>query len=262
MSRARGANRLPWVTRLFSRKSALLLWVAGLCCLAADILYPVSLGLTRAIGAALTGLLAAGLLGLWWRYRFLRWTLLGLYLALALFAALPGNADYDRAELRQEVAQALQRYEGVRYVWGGEGCWGVDCSGLIRRGMIDGTFLYGARALNPYLLRQAIRLWWHDVSARDMQLGARGNAKKITEEKALALMNDKNLHPGDFAITGDGVHALAYLGEHIWIEADPGEMKVLRVNARSAKNEWLRVPVSILRWRLLEAPYRAGVSRH
>jgi len=249
--------------RLFTRKSALLLWVAGACFLAADILYPVSLGLTRALGVALAGLLAAGLLGLCWPYRFLRWTLLGLYVALALFAALPGHTDYDRAALRQEVAQALQRYEGVRYVWGGEGFWGIDCSGLVRRGMIDGTFIYSVRTCNPYLLRQAIRLWWRDVSARDMGLGARGNAKKITEEKSIALLNDKNLRPGDFAITSDGLHALAYLGDHVWIEADPGgEMKVLRVNARSGKNDWLRVPVSILRWRLLETPYRAGRSRH
>ncbi|MEI6561779.1 MAG: NlpC/P60 family protein [Verrucomicrobiota bacterium] len=248
--------------RLFSRKSAIQLWAAGVCFLAALVLYPLSLGWIRATGAALMGLLAAGLLGLCWPYRFLRWTLLGVYIALALFAALPGSTDYDRAALRQEVAQALQRYEGVRYVWGGEGCWGIDCSGLVRRGMIDGTFLYGARTLNPYLLRQAIRLWWHDVSAQDMQLGARGNAKKITEEKSLALLNDKNLHPGDFAITSNGVHALAYLGDHVWIEADPGEMKVLQVNARTAKNDWLRVPVSILRWRLLEAPYRGGTSRH
>ena len=100
--------------RLFSRKSAIQLWAAGACFLAALILYPVSLGWTRTAGAALTGLLAAGLLGLWWPYRFLRWTLPGLYLALALVAVWPGHANYDRAALRQEVAQALQRYEGVR----------------------------------------------------------------------------------------------------------------------------------------------------
>ena len=139
---------------------------------------------------------------------------------------------------------------------------GIDCSGLVRRGMIDGTFLYGVRTLNPYLLRQAIRLWWRDVSARDMEAGARGNAKKITEEKALALVNDKNLHPGDFAVTSDGLHALAYLGDHVWIEADPGEMKVLRVNPRTTKSDWFRQPVSILRWRLLETPYRAGSRAH
>jgi len=248
--------------RLFSRRFAIQLWAAGFCFLAALILYPVSLGWTRAAGAALLGLLGAGLLGLWWRYRFLRWTLMGLYVALALFAVWPGNADYDRAELRQEVAQALQRYEGVRYVCGGEGFLGVDCSGLVRRGMIDGTFLYGVRTLNPYLLRQAIRLWWHDISVHDMEMGARGNAKKITEEKSLALLDDKNLHPGDFAITSDGLHALAYLGDHVWIAADPGERKVLRLNARTTKKDWLRQPLSVLRWRLLEAPYRAGRSRH
>ena len=247
---------MPWATRLFSRRSALLLWIAALCFLAADILYPVSLGLTRGIGVALAGLLALGLLGLWWRYRFLRWTLLALYTAISVFLALPGRADYDRAALRQEVAQALQRYEGVRYVWGGENFLGIDCSGLVRRGTIDGAFLHGLHTLNPLLLRKAVHLWWRDVSARDMEAGAFGAAKKITEEKSLALLNDKNLHPGDFAITRGGIHALAYLGDHVWIEADPGEMKVLRLNTRTAKSEWFRQPVSILRWRLLETPYR------
>ena len=265
MSKARGANRqLPWVARLFSRRSALQLWAAGCCVLAGLILYPVSLGWTRAGGATLTGLLAAGLLGLWWRYWFLRWLLLGFYVALAVFAVLPGSADYDRPALRQEVAQALQRYEGVPYAWGGENFVGIDCSGLVRRGVIDGTFLYGARTLNPLLIRKALLFWWHDMAARDMGAGADGAAKKITEEKSLALLNDKNLHPGDFAITSDGVHALAYIGDHIWLEADPSAdvWKVIRINSSTSKNGWLHVPVSILRWRLLETPYRAGRSEH
>ena len=248
--------------RLFSRQSAIQLWAAGACLLAALILYPVSLGWTRALGAVLAGLLAAGLLALWWRYRFLRWPLVGLYIALALLAALPGRADYDRGALRQEVAQALLRYEGVRYVPGGEGCFGLDSSGLIRRGMIDGTFLYGARTLNPALLRKAIHLWWRDVSAREMEAGARGEAKKITEAKSLAALDEKNLHPGDFAITRGGVHALAYLGDHVWIAADPGERRVIRANARTVKSEGFRQPVSLLRWRLLETPYRAGSRAH
>ena len=204
------------------------------------------------------GLLATGLLMLWWRYRLLRWTLLGLYGIAGAFLALPGHGDYDRPALRQEVARALQRYEGVRYIWGGENALGIDCSGLVRRGTIDGTFLYGIRTLNPLLARKALALWWNDVSAQEMGAGARHEARKITEEKTLALLDDKNLHPGDFAITRDGIHALAYLGDHVWIEADPAERKVIRLNARNAKSAWVQVPVSLLRWRFLDPPHRAG----
>jgi len=242
--------------RILSRRSGILLWIVGLCWLIIVIVYPVSIGLTRTAGIALTGILALGLLLLWWRYRFLRWLLLGLYAALALFAVWPGREDYDRPALQQEVKRALLRYEGVRYYWGGESFRGIDCSGLVRRGVIDGTFLYGARTLNPYLIRKSIALWWHDVSAREMGAGARGEARMIAEEKSIAILNDKDLKPGDFAITTGGVHALAYLGDHIWIEADPGEMKVIQVNARTTKNGWFHHPISAMRWRLLETPHR------
>ncbi len=247
--------------RLFSRRFAFLLWIADACCFAVVLFYPVSLGLTRACGVALAGLLAAGLLLLWWRHRFLRWMMLVLFATVAMFAVLPGRTDYDRAGLREEVVQALQRYEETPYVWGGENFLGIDCSGLVRRGAIDGMFLYGVRTLNPLLVRKSFTLWWRDLSAQDMETGARGAAKKITEEKSLALLNDKNLHPGDFAVTRGGAHALVFLGGHFWIEADPGERKVISLDARKTKNGWFQQPVSILRWRFLETPYRAGRTR-
>ncbi|MCX6967994.1 MAG: NlpC/P60 family protein [Verrucomicrobia bacterium] len=243
--------------RLVSRKTAVLLWTADFCCLCTVVLYPVSTGLTRTAGAALAGLLAAGLLLLCWGSRILRFTLLSLYALLAAFVALPGQDDYDRNALREEVVLALQRYEGIPYLLGGENPLGIDCSGLVRRGAMDGLFLQGVQTLNPLLVRKAFVLWWRDFSAEAMESGARGAAKKITEEKSLALVNEKNLHPGDFAITRGGGQALAYLGDHFWIESDPGERKVIRLNSRTSKSHWFQQPVSILRWRFLEAPYRA-----
>jgi len=243
---------------LFCRRNAILLWVVALLWLVALILYPVSNALTRAAGAGLVGVLAAGLLALCWRYRVLRWTLLGLYGIVTAFFAIPGRADYDRAALRQEIAEALQRYEGVRYYWGGENFRGIDCSGLIRRGTIDGTFLYGLRTLNPLLARKAVAFWWCDRSAREMAAGAGKTARKVVEEKSLIILNDKNLHPGDFAITQDGAHALAYLGNHTWLEADPAEGKVIRVNTRATKNPWFGEQISVLRWRFLDPPFRAA----
>lgn len=243
---------------LFSRRTALLLWWAGLLWLLAINLYPVSLGITRAAGAVLAGVLLVGLLALCWRYRFLRWTLLVFSGVVALFVSLPGREEYDRFALREEVVRALQRYEGVRYVWGGENFLGIDCSGLIRRGTIDGTFIYGLRSLNPLLVRRAVSFWWRDKSAREMLTGAGGLARKVAEEKSLVVLNDKNLHPGDFAVTDKGVHAMAYIGDHIWLEADPVEGRVIRVNARATKNQWFQQPIDVLRWRVMEMPYRAG----
>jgi hypothetical protein len=257
MRKPKKASRPP--LSLFSRQCALLLWGVGLLWLAAVILYPVSIGLTRTAGAVLAGMLAAGGLALAWRYRWLRWTLLLVYGIAAAFFALPGRSEYDRVALRQEIVRSLQRYEGVRYMLGGENFLGIDCSGLIRRGTLDGTFLYGLRTLNPLLARKAVVFWWHDKSAREMGMGAGKTARKVIDEKSLLILNDKNLHPGDFAITSNGIHALAYLGDHLWLEADPGEGKVIRVNTATPRNPWMNVPVSVLRWRFLEVPFRKSI---
>ena len=242
---------------LFTRRAAVLLWFAGFFFLLALIIYPVSIGFTRAAGAVLVGALILGFPPLCWRYRILRWTLLVFYGCIALFAVLPGDKkNYDRAALRQEVVRAMLRYDGVKYYWGGEGFCGIDCSGLIRRGVIDGTFWYGIRTFNPWLVRKAVVFWWHDMSARDMGQGAGGAARRITTEKSIVALTDKNLSPGDFVITSNGIHALGYLGDHLWIEADPGEGKVIQVNARTTKNGWFLKPVSVMRWRFLDTPYR------
>ncbi len=60
----------------------------------------------------------------------------------------------------------LKRYEGVLYVWGGENAVGNDCSGLIRRGLMDALFLEGAVVQLPGLVRDSIKLWWNDTTAR------------------------------------------------------------------------------------------------
>ena len=61
---------------------------------------------------------------------------------------------------------------------------------------------------------------------------------------------------GDFAIVARGVHALAYLGDHTWIEADPGAGKVIVVRT-SDKNTWLDSSAVFVRWRDLdETPNR------
>ena len=48
-------------------------------------------------------------------------------------------------------------------------------------------------------------------------------------------------------VTANGMHVLAFLGNGLWIEADPGEMKVLRVKVPS-NNPWFSAPVQLVRW--------------
>jgi len=236
----------------FSRRVAILLWCAALLWLAGIILYPVSSECTRGASVILCGLLLLGLLALWWRYRILRWSLLFLYGAGAVFLALPGRTGYDRLALRQETARALHRYEGARYYDGGENAAGIDCSGLVRRGAIDALVLYGIQTGNPLLIRKGLALWWHDMSASELGRGAAGLAEKLFEVKQIAGMNDTNLHPGDFAVE-NGTHALAYLGNHQWIEADPAQGKTLEWETKDgATHSQASQRAQILRWRHLE----------
>ncbi len=50
------------------------------------------------------------------------------------------------------------------------------------------------------------------------------------------------------AVTEDGVHILAYLGDKVWIEADPIYKKVIKVSIPETDNPWFNTPVYILRW--------------
>ena len=250
-----------FVDRWFTRRNAILGWVFGLLCFVGILLFPLSSGFTRLAGAILAAELPLGLLLLGWHFLYFRWTLIALLAAASLFMVLPGRLGYDRLALRQETVHALVRYEGARYSWGGENRFGIDCSGLVRRGAIAALFLQGLRTVNPVLVRKAVAIWWHDTSARELGAGAGGKAERLYEVKAIAGMDDSRLHPGDFAIIQNGIHALAYLGDHLWLEADPGENKVVRVNPRTTESHWFHTPVLLVRWRHLEIPQMVGRRR-
>ena len=247
--------------RWATRRLALLCWGGGVLILAADLLYPVSTGYTRMVAAVLAIALPLGLLVLGWRWPWFRWPLLAVLAAVGVFAVAPGRSAYDRIALRDETVRALLRYEGARYVWGGETGLGIDCSGLVRRGAIDALFLQGVRTVNPLLVRKAVSFWWTDSSARDLGAGAGGKAQRLHEVKAIAGMDDSRLHPGDFAVTRSGIHTLAYLGDGFWLEADPEARKVIRVAGRTGKGEWFTSPVALMRWHHLELPQLVGRRR-
>jgi hypothetical protein len=177
--------------------------------------------------------------------------LLCMLLVAALFL-LPARSGISRQRLPDAYDRALLHYTGVTYWWGGENSVGIDCSGLIRRGMIDATLREGLRTLDGGLLRTSADLWSHDSSAQALGEGYRGWTTPVTNAKSLNELDHSLVKTGDLAIAGGGSHILAYLGEKRWIQADPTEVKVI-VETVPSKNFWFKGPVKIMRWKWMAA---------
>ncbi len=165
---------------------------------------------------------------------------------------MPGRPG-DPAVLRQSYVQCLKQYEGTRYVWGGENRFGIDCSGLVRRGFINANIRTGIQTLNPLLVRKAFSLWWHDCSAKALRDEYRSCTARFNQAQSINDIPPESVLPGDLAITSDGSHVLAYLSGKTWIEADPNEMKVITVEIPS-DNMWFNTPVHLVRWSQLLEP--------
>lgn len=222
------------------------LWLALLICTVVAGLYPVGYRLMRVVLAAAS--VAIVVWGLYLvRHRRALATSLAAVCALALaFVCLPGRKA-DAAALRQAYVRALLSYEGSPYVWGGENRFGIDCSGLVRKGLICANLRLGVQTLNPSLVRQAFYLWWNDCTAQALRDGHLGLTKRLSSAAQINDIDARALLPGDLAVTASGVHVLAYVGSGEWIEADPGELRVIRVQT-PAKNTWFRTPVHVVRW--------------
>jgi hypothetical protein len=214
----------------------------------AGMLYPIHGVLSKA--ATIIGLLglAVALVALCRRRKFLRFGLVLVVLASCLMFALPGRA-WDRLALRGRYTDNLRSYECTRYVWGGEGPLGIDCSGLPRRAYRDALLAEGFRTFNPALTRRWLDQWWHDAGARAMAEGAGGRLTPLPNPDALA--SDDGLEPGDVAIVNADTHVVVYLGDGHWIEADPGAEKVIVHDARQDGRSFLGRSPKVLRWREL-----------
>ena len=230
--------RLPW-----------LLWLAALFLFVAVWLFPVSTTLTRSIGLGLLAAVWFGLVGIGWRHRLVRFGLLGITALCGVFLALPARSHSDATAIRSAYVVGLRHYEGVTYYWGGESPKGIDCSGLVRRGLIDSLFLGGIRTFDAGLVRQAIGLWWHDCSARDFGEG-HGYTTRLCSTPSINALDHSKILPGDLAVTSTGVHIMAFLGNNLWIEADPGIGRVVTVSAPSKDNPWFHEPMIIVRWKI------------
>ena len=212
---------------------------------------------------ALRGGIVAGSLLIWAGALFLSWKILPLRVVCLVLSLAPvvllllPDRPIPTEDLRNGYIAALQNYENTPYVWGGETTRGVDCSGLVRAALCVAELRQGVRTANIALLRKSASLWWNDGSAEALAAGYQGRTLALGDAKSLNRADYSVLRPGDLAITANGVHVLAYAGGKTWIEASPEEKKVVRLTPPS-RTPMFNVPVTLVRWRVLEDANRVG----
>jgi hypothetical protein len=234
-----------------ARRLLWLLWMAAFASWIAAAVFPLSNQMTRLGGVILLFVVWLGLIGLLWQRIQIRVGLLALTGLCVIFLVLPARAKPDRSKLRGDYIAGLSRYERVPYYWGGESFKGIDCSGLIRRGFVDALFCRGIRSFDPGLVRESLNLWWHDCSARALGQEYNHLTVRLFDTPSINALDHSRILPGDIAVTESGVHVMAYLGDRLWIEADPSEYRVIRVRVPS-DNTWFIGPMKIMRWNSLQ----------
>jgi len=217
--------------------------------------YPVSTRPGRLfLAASPPVLLITGSILLWRRKR-LRLVPLVLLAILFCFVLAPGR-ETNRRRLRDRYVASLKSYEGVRYVWGGENRLGMDCSGLVRVGLIRASLSEAIATLNPRLARTALGLWWHDCTAKALKDEYHDRTRRLFVSPSVNRTDAADIQKGDMAVTVDGMHVLVYLGDAEWVEADPGIGKVIRARVPVIGNAWFDQRVHLVRWRELNDPAR------
>jgi hypothetical protein len=233
----------PWRRR--ARRLGAIAWAAAVAAAAGLLIQPVNSRGTRwALLAALAAAWAGPLL-LWWRRPAVRVAMGVPLLAAVLLFTLPGR-PVDREELRRAYVEALLRYEGTAYVYGGEGRAGIDCSGLPRAAMIEADCSLGLRRMDAGLLREALSIWWHDRGAGAMGEDGDPNAVVVRREGPLSAVAGE-LAAGDIGVIRGNTHVIAHVGGDRWIEADPEPMRVV-IRPRPPGEP---LAIRLVRWRQL-----------
>ncbi len=229
-----------------NRRSLLILWALSIALFVVLLRQSVSYGITRLAIVVIGLLIIAGLLYFIWRQQIIRFGLMAIVASFSIFLLLPGNPTAGKT-LQPQYLSMLRSYEGSPYVWGGENHLGIDCSGLVREGLIQANLHYGFQHLNPALIRQGLEMWWFDAGADALLQEYRRYTQRQFGAASINALDHSKIAPGDLAATTDGEHILAYLGDRQWIEADPNLQKVV-IEAVPTRNPWFHMPVQILRW--------------
>lgn len=227
------------------------LWLAAFPLVVILWYYPVITFRIRVETLILALFIIFGSIGVTWKSPKARWLLIAFYVLIAVFLIYPARLPRDRSALRTAYGDALRAYSGTRYVWGGEGRFGIDCSGLVRKGLEDALTRQGFFKLNPALIREGNSLYWNDTTAKVIGEGYSGRTFLVTTCPSLNGLDYSLLMPGDLAVTTNGVHIMAYLGSKTWIAADPGEGKVTSFVIPEKNNACFSMPMNIVRWDIL-----------
>lgn len=186
------------------------LWGVGIAALFVVTQYPIRIGISRLLIVALSLWVWGLAMYVSRRKKWLAGTILAFGVMVVAFALSPGRS-IDPNRLRAEYVRQLQRHEGATYVWGGENWLAMDCSGLVRLGLIDSYMKIAFATMNPAALRRGLDLWWHDCSARSLRDQYRNNAVPLFSAEAINDIAPALLKPGDIAVTSDGAHVLHIL---------------------------------------------------
>jgi hypothetical protein len=238
------------LSSIFSKYHQLLrlFWFGIIAVVIFFIFYPVSIGIVRLFLVISIPIIFGGITIFLWHHKKTRLIPAVLLLICLLAFLLPGR-EVNRQIVIKRYVNNLSKYDGVRYVWGGENFLGIDCSGLVRKGMINANLYEGIFSLNPTNLRTAVELWWFDCSAKALMNNYRDFTQLRFKVESINQLDHSRLEPGDFAVTVDGIHTLVYLGNKRWIAADPGIGKVIITTIPVKDNGWFDVPVKILKWK-------------
>ena len=94
-----------------------------------------------------------------------------------------------------------------------------------------------------------MRIRWQDCSAEELGKGYRDRTRLELRTTAFNRLDHSRVQSGDVVVTQSGAHTMAYLGDRLWIEADPLAGAVIMLQAPVTKNPWFEEPMKVMRWR-------------